>query len=181
MQEFNKRYLDFCEPFIDAIKETYSIMVKAEVNPGSPYIKENNLTLGDYSAVMGLNGFYMSGKSKRDFQGCLVLSWPLETYLKTANEMLKEEYTELSDAIKDLGAEICNITMGNAGKSLEERGYSIRASSSDSSIGKDHELKAQEGCITIVTPLKGDIGELSIELNYFDIATEPDFDSSRAP
>lgn len=168
MNEFNKRYLDFCKPFINAIKDVYSTMMSTEISHGAPSIKKSNQSSGDYSAIMGINGTYVNGDTKKGFKGALVLSWPEECYIKSAGAMLMEDFTEFCDEIADVGMEVCNITMGNAKKHLAEEGYLIEMSIPTSVKGKNHQFKAQDGVVTIVTPLECSFGKLFIELNYED-------------
>jgi len=166
MNEFNKRYLDFCKPFIDAIKEVYSTMMSAELTPAKPGIKTSRDSFGDFSAIMGINGRLEKLNEKKGFRGTLVLSWPEEVYLKTAGAMLMEEYKEYTDEIADVGLEICNITMGNAKKVLAEDGFFVEMSIPTSVKGKGHEIKAQDGVVTIATKLVSDLGTFSVELSY---------------
>ncbi|CAM9848139.1 unnamed protein product [Chrysoparadoxa australica] len=166
--EFNKRYLEFCKPFIDAIKEVYSTMMGTELNPQKPGLKEGKKSYGDYSSIMGINGTYTGGTSDKKFKGSLVLSWPEEVYIKSASAMLMEDYTEFNDEIADVGMEICNITMGNAKKVLCEIGYMIEMSIPTSVHGKNHEIKAQDKVVTISTPLESEFGTFYIELSYED-------------
>lgn len=168
MSEFNKRYLDFCKAFIEAIKEVYSTMMSTEINPDKPTFKEGKKSYGDYSAIMGINGTYEGPEINKKFKGSLVLSWPEETYLKSASAMLMEEFTEFNDEISDVGMEVANITMGNAKKILNELGYFIEMSIPTSVHGKNHEMKAQDKVVTITTPLKSDFGTFYIELSYED-------------
>ncbi len=168
MTEFNKRYLEFCKPFIDAIKEVYSTMMGTEINPQKPTFKDGKKSYGDYSSIMGINGTYEGGSVQKKFKGSLVLSWPEESYLKAASAMLMEEFTEFNDEISDVGMEIANITMGNAKKILSEAGYLIEMSIPTSVHGKNHEIKAQEKVVTITTPLECKFGTFYIELSYED-------------
>lgn len=168
MDEFNKRYLEFCKPFIQAIKEIYSTMMSTELEAGSPEIKKGSISHGEFSSIMGINGVYETSKEKKGFRGTLALSWPHDVYLKSAGAMLMEEFAEYNDEIADVGMEICNITMGNAKKNLCQEGYLIEMSIPTSVRGKDHEIKAQEGVVTIATPLKSDLGTFWIELCYED-------------
>ena len=170
MNQFNKRYLEFCRPFIEAIKEVYLTMMSTELKPSAPSIKEGAKSFGDYSSIMGINGTFNGEGETRKFKGSLVISWPSDTYLKTAGAMLMEEYTEFTDEIADVGMEIANITMGNSKKVLAEQGYVIEMSIPTSVRGKEHELKSQDGVITIVTPLESELGSLYVELNYEDFA-----------
>ena len=168
MNEFNQRYLEFCKPFISGIKEIYSTMMDAEVTPDKPTIKTDGASFGDYSAIMGINGRFEVGKEKKGFKGTLVLSWPEETYLKSASAMLMEDFSEYSDDIADVGLEICNITMGNAKVTLGEQGFFVDMSIPTSIRGKGHEINAQSGVVTIATPLKCKYGLFSVELSYED-------------
>ncbi len=168
MNEFNKRYLDFCKPFIDAIKDVYSTMMSTELKPGGPKIKQGSVSHGEFSSIMGINGIYEGGGEKKGFRGSLTLSWPESVYLKSAGAMLMEEYAEYTDEIADVGMEICNITMGNAKKILSQEGYLIEMSIPTSVKGKDHEIKAQDGVVTIATPLESELGTFWIELSYED-------------
>jgi chemotaxis protein CheX len=168
MNDFNQRYLDFCRPFIEAIKEVYSTMISSEVSPEKPAIKTQPTSFGYYSAIMGINGRFEKDDEKKSFKGTLVLSWPEEVYLKTASAMLMEEYTEYNDEIADVGLEICNITMGSAKKVLSAEGFHIDMSIPTSVRGKGHEIRAQEGVVTISTPLNCDLGTFVVELSYED-------------
>lgn len=168
MNDFNKRYLDFCKPFIDAIQEVYSTMMSIELAPDKPNFKEGKKSYGYISSIMGINGKYEGPGVQKKFKGSLVLSWPEECYLKSASAMLMEEFTEMNDEIFDVGMEIANITMGNAKKILAEKGYLIEMSIPTSVSGKGHEIKAQDKVVTITTPLQGEFGTFYIELSYED-------------
>lgn len=168
MNDFNKRYLDFCKPFLDAIQEVYSTMMSTDIKPQKPNFKEGKKSYGDLSAIMGINGKYEGTGITKKFKGSLVLSWPEECYVKSASAMLMEDFTEMNDEISDVGMEIANITMGNAKKILAERGYFIEMSIPTSVSGKGHEIKAQEKVVTITTPLDSDFGTFYIELSYED-------------
>lgn len=117
---------------------------------------------------MGINGVFKGDEGEKNFKGNLILSWPEESYIKSASAMLMEEYKEVTDEIADVGMEICNITMGNAKKVLSEKGYFIEMSTPTSVSGSKHKISVLEGVTTIVTPLKCSYGEFYIELNYED-------------
>ena len=144
-------------------------MVFTEIQHGTPILKEQVNQLADYSSVMGINGKYENEDlGSVDFQGSLVLSWPMETYLKTASKMLMEEYSEFNDEIQDLGMEIANITMGNAKKIVNPLGYKIEMSVPNCVVGKDHAVESDKGTVTIVIPLQSELGAFFMEINYKD-------------
>ncbi len=95
MGEFNTRYLQFSKPFIDALKEVYSTMIKVKLNHSQPVLSNNSITLGDYTGLMGMNGVFE--KDGKKFQGSFMVSWPKECFLKTAGSMLSEEYIEIDE------------------------------------------------------------------------------------
>lgn len=168
MAEFNQRYLEFCKPFLDAVKDVYETMMSTKLEPAKPELKKGKKSYGDYSSIMGINGRYEGPDGKKNFKGSLVLSWPEASYLKSASAMLMEDFTEVTDEIADVGMEITNITMGNAKKFLSEKGYFIEMSTPTSVSGKNHEIKSQEGVVTITTPLNSEFGTFYIELSYED-------------
>jgi len=167
--DFNKRYLEFCKPFVDAIAEVYETMFKTKLELGKPEVKkEGTQTKSDYSAIMGITGLYEKGNDKFEFTGSLVISWTMPVYLKSASKMLMEEHTEFSEEIIDVGKEIANITMGNAKKVLNPLGYKIAMSTPTSIHGNGIEVQSEKGILTIITPLSCDLGDFFIELNYKD-------------
>lgn len=168
VKSFNERYLDFCRPFIDAVKDIYKTMMNTEISTQKPQIKQNHAYKGDHSAIIGINGFLDGDDSQVTFQGTLVLSWPETVYLKTAEAMLGETYAEFSTEIEDLGCEVANITLGNSKRSLAEQGYKVEMSTPTSIRGKDHNIKSEKNVITIHVPLSCDFGEFYMDLNYTD-------------
>lgn len=168
MDDFNKRYLDFCKPFIDSIINVYETMMSTQLKASKPVLNDGSKQIGDISSMMGISGIYEGGDEKRKFKGNLVISWSMDTYVKTAGAMLMEEYTEYSDEIADVGMEICNITMGGAKSVLEKIGFHIEMSIPTSMRGKELEYKPPEGIVTISTTLDSSLGPIIIALNYED-------------
>ena len=72
---------------------------------------------------MGLSGDVTKNGEPVPCRAMLVISFPMETYLKTASAMLMEEYDSYNEEIADVGAAICNMIMGNAKRTLVESGY----------------------------------------------------------
>ena len=169
MKSFQERYLEFCKPFVDGLKNVYSTMVFTELHHGTPMLKQNSSQLSDYSSVMGINGKYEEeGHPAINFKGSLVISWPMETYIKTASKMLMEDYTEFNDEIHDVGMEIANITMGNAKKIVNPLGYKIEMSVPNCVVGNQHAVESERGTVTIVIPMESELGYFFMEINYKD-------------
>lgn len=166
MKEVDQRYLEFCKPFIDAVKEVYDTMLSTELNAGTPFFKEDSKPYGDVTALMGINGTVEKDGEKKPFKGNMILSWPMETYLKSASAMLMEEHAEMNEEIADVGMEISNITTGNAKKVLATMGYLIEMATPTQVNGKDYELRSAANIRTIHIPFDSKLGTFFIELNY---------------
>ncbi|MGB0453240.1 MAG: chemotaxis protein CheX [Bacteriovoracaceae bacterium] len=166
--DFNDRFLGFSKPFIDGVKEVYSTMMSTEIQNDKPEIKQNPTSKGFYSSIIGMNGVLEVDGNSKQFQGSMSITWEKEAYLKTAGQMLMEEYTEFNEEIQDAGAEIVNIVMGNAKKVLAEEGYKIEMSTPTVVTGEDHELGYQKCVITIATPFESELGKFWLEIGYRD-------------
>lgn len=159
-------FVNFSKPFLDALSETYEMMVQTKIKTHSPKIKESTLASGDISALIGMNGKVERNGEEKDFKGIMVISWPEDLYVKLAGKMLFEEYTEYCDDIADTGAEICNIVMGNAKNALSTMGYKIEMATPSTIKGKDHEIKYPDKTTVVDITVSCDEGSFNLELCY---------------
>lgn len=170
INDFNDRFIQFSKPFVSGVKDTYRTMMQTELTSLQPEIKKTPKAKGFYSGIMGMNGSLVLDGETRKFQGSMSITWSEDCYLKTASQMLMEEYPEFNEEIRDAGAEIVNIVMGAAKTVLCEVGYQIEMSTPTVVIGQDHELQYQNDVVTITTPFTSDLGEFWLELGYKDQA-----------
>lgn len=159
-------FVEFSKPFIDALKETFEMMVQTEIKPQNPKIKSSAVAHGDITAIIGMNGTVEKDGEEKEFKGLLALSWPEPLYVTLAGRMLFEEYTEYNDEIADSGAEIANIVMGNAKGQLANIGYKIGMASPTSIRGKGHEIKYPPNTTVIEITIGTDVGDFSLEICY---------------
>jgi len=159
-------FVQFSKPFLDALTETFDMMLQTTATAHSPKIKKGNKARGEISAMIGMNGTVTKDGNTKDFKGILALSWPEELYIKLAGRMLNEEYTEYCDDIADSGAEICNIVMGNAKGGLSKFGYSIEMATPTTVRGVDHEIKYPEKTTVIEIEISCDLGTFALNLCY---------------
>lgn len=168
MEKFETRYLEFGKQFVDSVKDVFSTMLMVELTHGQPEIAESNISKGDLTGIMGMNGTYVGPDENLniEFKGSFFISWKLETYLGIASTMLGEDYTEMTEEIEDVGLEICNIAMGGAKQKLNPMGYKIEMAIPNSISGKDHMIKSDKGAVTVIVPMTCELGEFYIGLNY---------------
>ncbi len=169
-EKSNERFLTFSKPFVDAIKNVFSTMVFADLIPQPPQLrKAGEKAKGDISVVMGLNGNIKAGETLQPFKGMMVLSFATPVYLKVSSAMLMGEFKEYNDEIKDVGAEISNITTGNAKKVLRTMGYLIDMSIPSTVVGPNHEIQYPGNTQTVVIPFDSNHGAFVMELCYQDV------------
>lgn len=162
-------FVKFSKPFLDALTETFEMMVQTKIKAHTPKIKENSVANGDITALIGMNGTVEKDGKQKDFKGLLAFSWPEELYVKLAGRMLFEEYEEYCEEISDSGAEIANIVMGNAKGHLANDGYKIGMASPTTIKGKNHEIKYPPKTTVIEITISTDIGDFSMEICYQEI------------
>lgn len=166
MSDVNKSFIEFSKPFIDGLKETFSLMMDTELKAHSPRIKDTSLTKGEFTSIIGMNGVRIKDGTESNFKGLIGLSFDLDVYLKIASAMLMEEYTEYNDEISDTGAEIVNIIMGNAKKALNPKGYEIGMATPSTIRGKDVEIRYPKGTTIIETLIESNLGSFTLEICY---------------
>jgi chemotaxis protein CheX len=166
----DSQFVKFSKPFLDALKDTFEMMVQTKITPHTPSIKTNSVAAGDITAMIGMNGTLEKDGVIKDFKGLMAISWPEELYIKLASRMLFEEYTEYCDDISDTGSEICNIVMGNAKNGLSPLGYKIEMASPSTVRGKAHEINYPAKTTVIAMKIGCDIGDFTLELCYQEIA-----------
>jgi chemotaxis protein CheX len=160
------QFIAFSKPFLDATKNIFKTMVATDIETGKPYIKEGNVSKGDISSIIGMNGTCERDGKNLDFKGQLVISFPEKTFLKVASAMLMEEYTEVN---ADMGGEIVNMVMGNAKRDLTPLGYKMGMASPSTVTGKDHQIKYMNGVNVVVIPILCAHGELFLEICYDEL------------
>ena len=159
-------YVKFSKPFIDALKETFKVMVSTEITPHSPRLKSDSKARGELTAMIGMNGVLEKNGQQLKFNGLIALSFSKEVYLKIASAMMMQEFTDYHEDMEDTGAEIANIVMGNAKKVLAEQGYKIGMSTPTRVKGKDHEIKYPANTVVVETSISSDHGEFTFDICY---------------
>lgn len=164
-----KNFLQFSKPFLDALKETFTMMVQCDLTTHSPKIKDSATARGDITALIGMNGLVEADGAEKPFKGLMAISWPEDVYIKMASKMLFEEFTEYNDEIADSGAEIVNIVMGNAKASLANDGFKIDMATPSTVKGKEHEIKYPANTTVIEVTCSSECGDFVLELCYQEI------------
>jgi chemotaxis protein CheX len=159
-------YLKFSKPFIDAIRETFKVMVNTDITPHSPRMKQDSKARGEVTAMIGMNGTVQKEGKEQSFNGLIAFSFNKDVYLKIASAMMMQEFTDYHEDMEDTGAEIANIVMGNAKKVLVTQGYKIGMSTPTRVKGKDYEIKYPSNTVVIEITISCVYGEFTFDICY---------------
>jgi chemotaxis protein CheX len=144
----------YVNPFISSTIETFKKMMKVDVVPQKPVLKQNPEPMYDVSGVIGLSG---------NAQGSISLSFPKIAALKAVSAMVGAEIKIIGPEITDGIGEIVNIIAGNAKQNLTK--YNLTISLPNVIVGKDHKLITPSGTATIVVPFASTIGNFAMEVS----------------
>ena len=145
--------VEYINPFIGALKNTFGTMLGREVERGEIYLKDDNSPKYQISGVIGL-----SGKAV----GTVVMSLSRDVALQAASTMLMTEATELDDDVLDAVGELTNMVAGGAKAELEE--YKLTVSLPNVITGRDHDVHFPSHVTPICVPFTSDWGPLSLEV-----------------
>ena len=144
----------YVNPFILSTIETFKTMMKIDVVPQKPELKQEPGPMYDISGIIGLSG---------NAQGSISLSFPKIVALKTVSAMIGAEIKIVGPEITDGIGEIVNIIAGYAKKNLTQ--YNLAISLPNVVVGKDHSVTSPSGIATIVVPFISAIGNFAMEVS----------------
>ena len=153
--------VDFVNPFLEAAKSVIETMAFTPVTPGKPAVKQDNLTWGIVSGVIGL----ASAKLK----GNMVLSFDEGAILGIVSKMLGEEFQSIGPDVVDAVGELTNMISGNAKKALSEKGFVFDMAIPVMIIGKDVAIGQFTKGPIITVPFETEKGKFVIEANLREV------------
>ena len=143
----------FINPFISAIRNVFSTMVRTEVTIGKPQVRPGDLCSADVSGVIGLSG---------DATGAVVLSFPKVVACKIASMFagaeLSLEHPDFTDAI----GELANMVAGNAKKDFS--GLNVSISLPSVIVGAGHQVSQLRNSVQLVIPCQTPMGPFNVEV-----------------
>jgi len=145
----------FINPFLEATIDVLKTMAFIEPSPGRPYLKNDNLAIGDVSGIIGFTGAATGSMALSFSEGCI---------LKIVSNMLGEEIKEINGDIKDAVGEITNMVSGAARKKLESLGLSISAAIPTVVAGKGHSVSHIMGGPSIIIPFETEQGPFVVDV-----------------
>lgn len=148
--------VEFINPFIGAVAETFSTMANCPVRRCPPVLKQNGVALYAISGVIGL--------TSTEICGTVVLTMSDALALHCAGVMLAKTYTEINEEVIDAVGELTNIIAGNAKAQLES--YHMSLSMPNVLLGPRTEIVFPRDSRPITIPFETDFGGIAVEVGF---------------
>jgi len=144
-------------PFINATINVLETMAFMNVNAGKPYLKKDNVAVGDVTGVLGLTGAA---------NGTISVTFEEKCILAVVSNMFGETMTELNSEIADAVGELTNMISGQARRELEEAGKVFRAAIPSVVTGRNHSITHYTDGPKIAIPFSTGNGDFTIEVCF---------------
>ncbi len=118
-------------PFLAAAMHVLKTMAGVDAKPGKPFVKKDDMAIGDVSAIIGITGAA---------QGSMALIFTVECITEIASNLLGEVFTELNSDVRDAVGELTNMICGDARRRLAEEGIVLQAGIPTIVGGKSHTI-----------------------------------------
>ncbi|MFN2268460.1 MAG: chemotaxis protein CheX [Desulfonatronovibrio sp.] len=146
--------------FADSVVNVLGTMAMTKAKPGKAYVKKDNTAKGDISGVIGFSS--PSGKSK----GTMSVTFTLDSALGIINNMLGEEYKEVTDDVADAVGELTNMICGQARKGLAEIGITYEGAIPSVVSGTGHSIRHVSSSAILAVPFETPFGPLIVEICF---------------
>ncbi len=148
---------EIINPFVRALFDIFETMVGLTPVREAPYIKNNSMSQGDVTGVIGF--------AEKDLLGSVALSFSNKAAIKVYNAMMDENITKLTPGVQDLVGELTNIVAGGAKKEFAKDGLSFHISIPIIVVGRNHAIRHQFNVPVLVVPFKLDEDTFILEVS----------------
>ena len=144
-------------PFINATLSVLETMAFIEVTAGKPYVKKDNVAVGDVTGVLGLTGVA---------NGTIAVTFEEKCILTIVSNMFGETMDKLDEDISDAVGELTNMISGQARRELEVMGKAFKAAIPSVVTGRNHSIRHYSDGPKIAIPFYTDGGDFTIEVCF---------------
>lgn len=151
----------YINPFINSLINTLEMMIGVAAESKPPYVKEDSVTPGDITGIIGF--------AEKDISGSIALSFPEDTALKIYNAMTGDNMLKITKDVEDSIGELANIVAGGAKTVLATEGLSFHISIPSVVVGRNHTINHKADAPIVVIPFQLDkhrfVMEVSMKIN----------------
>jgi chemotaxis protein CheX len=144
-------------PFINATINVLETMAFVTVTAGKPYLKTDNVAVGDVTGVLGLTGIA---------NGTISVTFEEKCILTVVSNMFGESMNELNSEIADAVGELTNMISGQARRELEGMGKIFKAAIPSVVTGRKHTIIHYTEGPKIAIPFNTNSGDFTIEVCF---------------
>jgi len=156
---------ELINPFLHATKNVLETMCQTTVQSKKPHLKDNTLSYGDITGIIGMTSDANAG--------CMILSFSEKCILQIVANMLMEPPKEkIDEEIVDAVGELTNMICGGAKAQLSKLNYTFDLATPTMVVGKSVEISYYSDAPTIVIPFTSEYGDFVIEANLAELPTE---------
>ena len=148
----------FVSPVVDTLMSIFTTMVQIEPEAGESRFKSDDISKGDVTGLLKMEGDKASGS--------VSITFTKEVVFDLVKRMLHMEIQDIDETARDLAGEMANMVVGGAKHLLEEQGYKIDMSLPEVFAGQGHRIEHSFGGKTIEIPFSIDSGDFYIEVNF---------------
>ncbi len=134
----------FINPFIESLINTLEMMVGITPGREQLYIKEDKMTHGDITGIIGF--------AERNITGSIALSFPNDAALMIYGLMTGENVAQINREVQDSIGELANIVAGGAKSELAKSGLAFHISIPSVIVGKNHAISHKVDTPVVVIP-----------------------------
>lgn len=144
-------------PFLAAAINVLKTMANIEPKPGKPFLRKEELALGDVSAIIGITGAA---------QGSMALTFTESCIKAIVSNLFGSEVTELDGEVKDAVGELTNMICGDARRRLAEDGIGLQAGIPTIVAGKGHNITHINSGPRLAVPFETPNGKFVVEVAF---------------
>ncbi len=147
----------YINPFISSLNNAAEMMIGIKPVRGKPFVKNNQLTTGDITGIIGF--------AEKNITGSVALSFPAESAYMVFEKMTGEQVSSINRDVQDSIGELANIVAGGAKTSLAEEGLSFHISIPSVVVGHEHAISHKSDTSVVVIPFTLDGLEFVMEVS----------------
>ena len=144
-------------PFLAAAMHVLKTMAEVDAKPGKPFLKKDDVAIGDVSAIIGMTGAA---------QGSMALIFTEQCIKDIASNLLGVPFTELNHEVRDAVGELTNMICGDARRRLAEDGFILQAGIPTIVGGKGHTITHIASGPRLAVPFETSQGGFMVEVAF---------------
>ena len=144
-------------PFLAAAMHVLKTMAQVDAKPGKPFLKKDDLAVGDVSAIIGVTGAA---------QGSMALIFTEQCIKHIASNLLGERFSQMNDEVRDAVGELTNMICGDARRRLAKIGFVLQAGIPTIVSGKGHSIVHIANGPRLAVPFETSKGSFMIEVAF---------------